>query len=259
MDASGNTLLITGGATGIGLALAERFLQVGSEVVICGRREQALRDAQQKLPALRVIVADVARAADRTALARRVVAEFPGLNVLVNNAGIQRRARLTTDDAPWAERQAEIAINFEAPVHLTSLLLPHLAQKANATIMNVTSGLAFIPAVFAPVYCATKAAMHSFTVSLRIELSRQGNPGRRDHPTGRRDRSRRSRRAHGRHPAIGVRGRGDACDPERPDRDWVRLGGNGAEGVAGRARRDRAALRALTSASTARGRASPGS
>jgi uncharacterized oxidoreductase len=106
------------------------------------------------------------------ALAEQVVARFPAFDVLVNNAGIQRRARVLDDAAPWSERQQEIAINLEAPIHLISLLLPHLRTKDDAAIVNVTSGLGFVPASFAPVYCATKAAMHSFTVSLRHDLSR---------------------------------------------------------------------------------------
>lgn len=174
MKLDSSTILVTGGASGIGFALAQRFVAAGAEVIICGRRESALRRAQQEVSALKWITADVGRESDRIALADHVVREFPRLNVLVNNAGIQRRSRFTEDAAPWHERQAEIAINFEGPVHLTSLLLPHIAAQANAAIVNVSSGLAFIPAAFAPVYCATKAALHSFTVSLRHELSRRG-------------------------------------------------------------------------------------
>jgi uncharacterized oxidoreductase len=173
MDSAASTILISGGATGIGFALAERFVQRGSEVIICGRREQALRDAQRKVPSLRFLVADLARGSDRVALADRVVKEFPKLNVLVNNAGIQRRVRFSVDVAPWAEREEEIIVNLAAPVHLTSLLLPHLAKQRSPTVVNVTSGLAFAPAAFAPVYCATKAAMHSLTVSMRHDLSSQ--------------------------------------------------------------------------------------
>lgn len=173
MDPKSSTLLITGGATGIGFALAERFVQRGSEVVICGRREQALRDAQRKVPSLHVRVADLSRDGDRQMLADRIVKEFPTLNVLVNNAGIQRRMSFSEDVAPWSERPEEIIINLVAPLHLTSLLLPHIARQRNPTLVNVTSGLAFVPAAFAPVYCATKAAMHSLTVSMRHDLSRQ--------------------------------------------------------------------------------------
>jgi uncharacterized oxidoreductase len=174
MKIGSSTILVTGGATGIGLALAERFVAAGSQVVVCGRRADALRAAQEKVPALACEVADLARAADREALIARVVARFPKLNVLVNNAGIQRRARFSDDAAPWAERQQEIAINLEAPLHLTALLLPHLRQQPDAAVVNVSSGLAFVPATFASVYSATKAALHSFTVTLRHDLARAG-------------------------------------------------------------------------------------
>ncbi len=171
MKIGSRTILVTGGAGGIGFALAERFVRAGSRVVVCGRREDALREAARRLPGLEFLVSDVGRESERVSLASRVVERFPALDVLVHNAGIQRRARFSRDDAPWSERREEIAINLEAPIHLTALLLPHLRKQAEATIVNVTSGLAFVPAVFAPVYCATKAAMHSFTVSLRHELS----------------------------------------------------------------------------------------
>lgn len=171
MNLASSTILVTGGATGIGLAFAERFVHAGSRVIVCGRREQALREARAKVPKLETLVCDVGAERERVALASQVLERFPDLNVLVNNAGIQRRARISQDTAPWAEREKEIAINFEAPVHLVSLFLPHLKKQKDAAIVNVTSGLAFIPGLFAPVYCATKAAMHSFTVSLRHEVS----------------------------------------------------------------------------------------
>jgi uncharacterized oxidoreductase len=168
-----STVLVTGGATGIGFALAERFAQAGSTVVVCGRRAEALREAKEKIPGLHTIVCDVGREADRVALVDRVKKELPKLNVLVNNAGIQRRARFADDAAPWPEREKEIAINFAAPAHLTALLVPHLATQPDAAVVNVTSGLAFAPGVFAPVYCATKAALHSLTVTLRHDLQRK--------------------------------------------------------------------------------------
>ena len=172
MNLHGHTVVVTGGASGIGLAIAERFLRAGSEVVACGRREDKLREAREKHPALHTRVADVATAADREALAAMLVRDFPRLDVLVNNAGIQRQARFRDDAASWSERQQEIAINFEAPIHLSALLLPHLLAQSAAAIVNVTSGLAFVPARFAPVYAATKAALHSFTMALRVELAK---------------------------------------------------------------------------------------
>ncbi|HKH47984.1 MAG TPA: SDR family NAD(P)-dependent oxidoreductase [Thermoanaerobaculia bacterium] len=170
MELASNTVLITGGASGIGLALAERFLRAGSGVIICGRREEKLREAQAAHPEMKVRICDVAEAAERRALFEWAVREHPGLNVLVNNAGIQRRVRLTEPEE-WEESRQEIAINLEAPLHLSALFIPHLLQQQRPAILNVTSGLAFVPLAGVPIYCATKAALHSFTLSLRHQLA----------------------------------------------------------------------------------------
>ncbi|MDR3565387.1 MAG: SDR family NAD(P)-dependent oxidoreductase [Negativicutes bacterium] len=171
MKTTGNTILITGGASGIGLALAERFLSRGNQVIICGRRPDKLQQAKERLPALHIRVADIAVEADRLALCDWVSSEFPDLNVLINNAGIQQRVNLLDATAAWSHYREELLINQEAPIHLTMLLIPHLRQKQAAAIVNVTSGLAFVPAGWVPIYSATKAAMHSFTVSLRLQLA----------------------------------------------------------------------------------------
>lgn len=172
MNLSGNTVLITGGGSGIGLAFAERFLKAGSEVIICGRRKSTLEEVKQKYPQLHTYVCDVAKESDRVELFKWATSEFPDLNVLVNNAGIQRRISLVDNTEDWSEHQQEITINLEAPVHLSLLFIPHLKSQDNPAIINVTSGLAFVPSAFAPVYGATKAALHSFTVSLRHQLSK---------------------------------------------------------------------------------------
>jgi uncharacterized oxidoreductase len=171
MDLTANTVLITGGATGIGWALAERFLQAGSQVIVCGRRADKLQEAQQKHPKLHIRQCDVGQAAERVALLKWVRRDFPQVNVLINNAGIQRRMQLMNSPEDWSESQQEIAINLEAPLHLSMLFIPHLLQHPKAAIMNVTSGLAFVPGAFAPIYSATKAALHSFTISLRHQLA----------------------------------------------------------------------------------------
>lgn len=171
MNLSSSTILITGGASGIGLGLAERFAKMGSTVIVCGRREDVLAEAKKK--GLETIRADVAKEADRVRLAKEAIERFPKLNVLVNNAGVQRRFGFAEDATSWAEREEEIAINFAAPVHLTTLFVPHLSTQKDAAIVNVTSGLAFVPGVFAPVYCATKAAMHSLSVTLRYDLKKK--------------------------------------------------------------------------------------
>ena len=170
MEIAGNTVFVTGGATGIGLALARRFLAAGSRVIACGRREEALSAARRAHPGLETFRGDLSSPEGRRAAVDVIVRDFPETNVLVNNAGIQRRVRL---DAPadWAEVHSEIAINLEAPVHLSMLLVPHLLGRERPAIVNVSSGLAFVPLAAVPIYCATKAAIHSFTVSLRRQLA----------------------------------------------------------------------------------------
>ncbi|MGG1689259.1 SDR family NAD(P)-dependent oxidoreductase [Heyndrickxia ginsengihumi] len=170
MKLSGNTILITGGAAGIGLAFAERFLKAGNEVIVCGRREEKLEEAKKTFPQLKTKVCDVGVEAERVALYEWVIKEFPHLNVIVNNAGIQQRIELLNQEQDWSYYQKEIAINFEAPIHLNMLFLPHLAKQEYAAIINVSSGLAFTPMSIAPIYCATKAGIHSFTTSLRHQV-----------------------------------------------------------------------------------------
>jgi uncharacterized oxidoreductase len=169
MHLNGNTVLVTGGASGIGLAIAQRFLGAGSQVIICGRRQDKLDAAQAVHPDLRTRVADIAAESQRTALRDWAVREFPDLNVLVNNAGIQRYP--TLGDSDWADMREEIAINLDAAIHLSTLFIPHLRRVRAPAIMNVTSGLIFAPLARAPIYCATKAALHSFTLSLRRQLA----------------------------------------------------------------------------------------
>ena len=169
MELDHNTVLVTGDASGIGLAIAERFLQAGSEVIVCGRRADKLREAKAGRPKLETHVADASSALGRETLLEWITNEFPRTNVLVNNAGIQRRIRLA-DAEPWEQSHDEIAINLEAPIHLSRLFIPHLLKQKHAAIINVTSGLSFVPLASVPVYCATKAALHSFTLSLRQQL-----------------------------------------------------------------------------------------
>ena len=169
MKVENNTILITGGSNGIGLALAERFLRHGNEVLICGRRQSALDAAKSRHPRLHTRRCDVADETQRLDLFRWATERFPNLNVLINNAGIQQRINLAAAD--WQLCKQELAINLEAPIHLSALFVPHLKTQPGATIINVTSGLAFMPPVWAPLYGATKAAMHSFTFSLRQQLA----------------------------------------------------------------------------------------
>ncbi len=170
MELTDNTILITGGSSGIGMALAERFIALGNDVIVTGRREQALQTFKRDHPGAHIKISDAGSAADRVELAAWVTQQFPKLNVLINNAGIQRKINLQRAE-PWADTQQEIEINLCAPIHLSSLLIPHLETRPSARIMNVSSGLAFVPLAHMPVYCATKAALHSFTLALREQLS----------------------------------------------------------------------------------------
>jgi len=170
MQLTSNTILVTGGGSGIGLALAKRFAMRGNRVVICGRRAAILAEAKQAVPSFDTLQGDVSTEAGRIEIAKQAVSRFPNLNALVNNAGIQNRPAPLLQSQDWSAHRAELAINLEAPMHLTMLLLPHLAKASFGAIVNVTSGLAFAPLAAMPTYCLTKAALHSFTLSLRHQL-----------------------------------------------------------------------------------------
>jgi uncharacterized oxidoreductase len=139
MNISKNTILITGGASGIGLAFAERFLAAGNKVIIVGRRADKLAEIKAKHPQIETRICDVASESDRIALFEWTTANFPAVNVLVNNAGIQRRVNLTENE-DWEKTRSEITINVEAPIHLARLFVPHFLQRENPAILNVTSG-----------------------------------------------------------------------------------------------------------------------
>lgn len=173
MKLSGNTILITGGSAGIGLSFAERFLKMDNKVIICGRRENVLESAKEKYPELITHICDLAVEADRKELFEWVTSNYPDVNVLINNAGIQNRYNVLKADTnnEWDYFNQEMEINFNAPVHLSMLFAQFFANKKDSVIINVTSGLAFTPLAIAPVYSATKAALHSFTMSLRHQLS----------------------------------------------------------------------------------------
>ncbi|MCX6283503.1 MAG: SDR family NAD(P)-dependent oxidoreductase [Bacteroidetes bacterium] len=170
MKITGNKILITGGATGIGLGLAERFVKENNTVIVCGRREALLKELEGKLPGIITRVCDLSTAPERKGLFNWISAEHHDLNVLINNAGIQQIMGIHDTDF-FQRAEEEIKINIEAPLHLTSLFLK---LKKPDTIINVTSGLAFAPMASAPGYSASKAFLHSFTLSLR-HLLQAGN------------------------------------------------------------------------------------
>ncbi len=166
MKLAGNKILITGGASGIGLGLTERFLEENNTVIICGRRADALQQVAAKYPSVITKVCDLSLEADRIELYKWVEENHSDLNVLVNNAGIQHWMNIA-DGNFYPNAVAEIATNIIAPIHLTSLFT---GLQSLDTIINVTSGLAFVQLAKVPVYCATKAFFHSYTQSLRYQL-----------------------------------------------------------------------------------------
>ena len=170
MRTSGNTVLITGGGSGIGLALTEALARRGNQVIICGRQRNRLRAAQDRVPGIHSRVCDVSNARSRQALVDWVLAEFRQLNVLINNAGIQRQVNFLKGSRDLGDVDEEVGTNLIAPILLSAQLLPHLRRKKKAAIVNITSGLAYTPLAVVPVYCATKAAVHSWSLSLRYQL-----------------------------------------------------------------------------------------
>lgn len=170
MKTSGNTILMTGGGSGIGEALAHRFHDRGDTVIIAGRREEALQRAAAGRDRIHTITLDLEDAASIDAFAKQVVADFPSLNVLFNNAGIMKFEDLTTR-RDLTDAEATLAINVLGTIRLTNALIDYLKGQPDAAIVTVTSGLAYVPLVAAPTYSATKAAIHSYTVSLRTQLA----------------------------------------------------------------------------------------
>jgi uncharacterized oxidoreductase len=168
MKRSGNTILITGGGTGIGLALGELLSKEGNEVIICGRTMKTLDDAQKHFPKLNTIVADVSTPAGRESLKMEVASRFPKLNVLVNNAGIYSITDVM--DSKYMETlEAQLAINLVAPLALIQQLMPVLEKQADPIIVNVTSGYVYIPSAQASAYSASKAGLRVITQSLRFQ------------------------------------------------------------------------------------------
>jgi len=170
MNLTGNTILITGGGSGIGRGLAEELHKLGNQVVIAGRRKQALDETTAANPGMKSLQLDIENPAEIRAFAAQVAADFPALNVLVNNAGIMRPEKLLAQQEDLADAEATVATNLLGPIRLTAALLPLLRKQPHSTILNVSSGLAFLPLALTPTYCATKAAIHSYTLSLRYQL-----------------------------------------------------------------------------------------
>src|SRR6266513_1545818 len=173
MKLSGRTILITGGSAGIGLAFALKLLELGNEVIVTGRRQAVLDQVKAEHPKLHTIQSDVAEPAQIAALAKRVRVDFPKLDVLMNSAGIMLYKNLKAPAADLTGLMTEMDINVGGVIRVTSAFIDLLTAN-KGTVINVSSGLAFVPLPCAPIYCATKAAIHSYTQSLRFQLEETG-------------------------------------------------------------------------------------
>ena len=170
MKTTGNTILITGGGSGIGRGLAEAFHKLGNKVIIAGRRKQVLDDTTAANPGMASIVLNIEDPADIRKVAAQLAIDHPTLNTVIHNAGIMRPENLLTQPEHLADTEAIITTNLLGPIRLTAALLPQLQKQPHAAILTVSSGLAFIPMAITPTYNATKAAIHSWSQSLRYQL-----------------------------------------------------------------------------------------
>jgi len=173
MKLTGRTVLITGGTSGIGQELAKQLLRRGNTVIVAGRHQKRLDATSRALPGVHVMASDVSDPDDVMKLYESVTERFPALDTLVNNAGIMRNLNLNLP-RDLQDITREIQINLCGPIRMVQQFLPHLKSRNDALIVNVSSGLAFVPLPIAPIYCATKAALHSFTQSLRVQLAGSG-------------------------------------------------------------------------------------
>lgn len=167
MKLTNNTILITGGGSGIGLALARQFQKLGNQIIVTNRSKERL--AAAKAEGFAIYEADMADAVSIQQMAKRVLADFPALNGVIQNAGIMQAENLKSGDSAKVQDET-VAINLLGPMRLNNALIPHFLNRETAFIMTVSSGLAYLPSALFPTYCATKAAIHSYSQGLRYQL-----------------------------------------------------------------------------------------
>jgi uncharacterized oxidoreductase len=172
MNLSKNTVLVTGGTSGIGFEFTKRLLELGNTVLITGRDATKLEQTKKRLPGVHTFQSDVSNPDAIPLLFSAVTQKFPDLNILINNAGIMKTINVLDQDLSLKDLTQEIETNLMGPIRMVKQFLPHLKSKSNSAIVNVSSGLAFVPLPISPVYCATKAGLHSYTLSLRAQLKK---------------------------------------------------------------------------------------
>jgi uncharacterized oxidoreductase len=167
---TGNTVLITGGSSGIGFELAKVLSEKGNKVIICGRSAEKLEKAKREIPSVHIVQCDVSLNSDCEKLFNWIIKQHPDCNMLINNAAYANHMDISNDDEFVNKAVHEMRTNFIAPVTLIRLFLPHLGMKKNSAVINVTTGLVYLPKAVEPIYCASKAALHSFTQTLRLQI-----------------------------------------------------------------------------------------
>lgn len=170
MKMTGNTILITGGATGIGRGLAEAFHKLGNQVIICGRRQRVLDEVTAANPGMSSLTLDITDNGSIKECVEQAVGRHTALNVLINNAGVMMLEDIKASPASVADAEAMVETNLLGTIRMSAAILPHLLRQSRSALFTVTSGLAYVPLTMSPTYCSTKAAVHSWTVSLREQL-----------------------------------------------------------------------------------------
>ncbi|SFM87541.1 uncharacterized oxidoreductase [Chitinophaga sp. YR627] len=172
MDLKNSTVLITGGTSGIGLELVKQLSAIGTTIIVTGRNPDTLHETKKRFPAIHTFQSDVSKVKDIEQLYKDVTREFPALNMIINNAGEMRLIDLQDTSKDLADITREIDINLSGTIHMVHQFLPHLIRKQSAAIVNVSSAIAFMPYSVAPVYSASKAAVHAYTMALRLQLGK---------------------------------------------------------------------------------------